>query len=113
MSVTSQDQECQNGGETRSQFSSAMWALLDSIPSTPASACEGPLNRTFVRMSSLSRIRFQGTSVTASKVTVTKKGNGNRGFLLLSVMGAMCAIFWVFIIATVGDQGRHRNLNIS
>ncbi|KAG2320465.1 hypothetical protein Bca52824_013678 [Brassica carinata] len=110
MSVT----ECQNGGETRSQFSSAMWALLDSIPSTPASACEGPVNRTFVRMSSLSRIRFNGTSVTTtSKVAVAKKGIGNRGFLLLSVMGAMCAFFWVFIIATVGVQGRHRDLNIS
>ncbi|KAF8116324.1 hypothetical protein N665_0019s0006 [Sinapis alba] len=113
LSVTGQDQECQNGGETRSQFSSAMWALLDSIPSTPASACEGPLNRTFVRMSSLSRIRFNGTSVATSKVTVAKKGIGNRGFLLLSVMVAMCAIFWVFIIAKVGVQGRHRDLNIS
>ncbi|KAJ4895048.1 NAC domain-containing protein 16 [Raphanus sativus] len=109
----SKNQECQNGGETRSQFSSAMWALLDSVPSTPASACEGPLNRTFVRMSSLSRIRFNGTSVTTSKVTVAKKGIGNKGFLLLSVMGAMCAFFWVFIVATVGVQGRHRYLNMS
>ncbi|CAN7105789.1 hypothetical protein HID58_018767 [Brassica napus] len=113
MSVNAQDQECQIGGETRSQFSSAMWALLDSIPSTPASACEGPLNRTFVRMSSLSRIRFSAKSVTTSKVTAAKKGIGNRGFLLLSVVGALCAIFWVFIIATVGVQGRHRDLNLS
>ncbi|KAJ0235579.1 NAC domain-containing protein 17 [Hirschfeldia incana] len=111
--INAQDQECQNGGETRSQFSSAMWALLDSIPSTPASACEGPLNRTFVRMSSLSRIRFNGTSVTTRKVTVAKKGIGNRGFVLLSVVGAICAFFWVFIIATVGVQGRHRDLNVS
>ncbi|CAH8362452.1 unnamed protein product [Eruca vesicaria subsp. sativa] len=90
------------GGGTRSQFSSAMWTWMDSIPSTPASACEGPLNRTFVRMSSLSRIRLNGMSVTASKVTVAKKRMGNRGFLLLSIVGALCAIFWVFIIATVG-----------
>ncbi|CAF1930261.1 hypothetical protein Bca4012_072887 [Brassica carinata] len=113
MSVNAQEQECQNGSETRTQFSSAMWALLESIPSTPASACEGPLNRTFVRMSSLSRIRFNATSVTTSKVTAAKKGIGNRGFLLLSVVGALCAIFWVFIIATVGVQGRHRDLNLS
>ncbi|CAH8362450.1 unnamed protein product [Eruca vesicaria subsp. sativa] len=90
------------GGGTRSQFSSAMWTWMDSIPSTPASACEGPLNRTFVRMSSLSRIRLKGMSVTASKVTVAKKRMGNRGFLLLSIVGALCAILWVFIIATVG-----------
>ncbi|KAG2304503.1 hypothetical protein Bca52824_033154 [Brassica carinata] len=107
MSVDGQNQEGQNvGGGTRSQFSSAMLAWMDSIPSTPASACEGPLNRTFVRMSSLSRIRFNGTSVTTSKVTVAKKRMGNRGFLLLSIMGALCAIFWVFIIATVGVLGR-------
>ncbi|KAG7599191.1 NAC domain [Arabidopsis suecica] len=105
MSVNPQDKEGQNGGGTRSQFSSALWELLESIPSTPASACEGPLNQTFVRMSSFSRIRFNGTSVTSRKVTVAKKRISNRGFLLLSIMGALCAIFWVFI-ATVGVLGR-------
>ncbi|EOA40069.1 hypothetical protein CARUB_v10008761mg [Capsella rubella] len=104
MSVNPQDQECQNGGGTTSQFSSALWALMDSIPSTPASACEGPLNRTFVRMSSFSRIRFKanGTPVTN---TIAKKGIRNRGFLLLSIVGALCAIFWVFI-ATIRVSGR-------
>ncbi|XP_019091690.1 PREDICTED: NAC domain-containing protein 17 isoform X2 [Camelina sativa] len=104
MSVHAQDQERQNGGGTTSQFSSALWALMDSIPSTPASACEGPLNRTFVRMSSFSRIRFKanGTPVTS---TIAKKGIRNRGFLLLSIVGALCAIFWVFI-ATVRVSGR-------
>ncbi|KAJ4917196.1 NAC domain-containing protein 16 [Raphanus sativus] len=107
MSVDGQNQGGQNvGGGTRSQFSSAMLAWMDSIPSTPASACEGPLNRTFVRMSSLSRIRFNGTSVTASKVTVAKKRIRNRGLFVLSIVGALCAIFWVFIIATVGVLGR-------
>ncbi|KAL1219665.1 NAC domain-containing protein 16 [Cardamine amara subsp. amara] len=105
MSVNAQDHEGQNGGETKSQFSSALWEFLESIPSTPASACEGPLNKTFVRMSSLSRIRFNGTSVTTSKVTKAKKRIRNRGFLLLSVMGALCAILWVFI-ATVGALRR-------
>ncbi|ESQ33370.1 hypothetical protein EUTSA_v10007196mg [Eutrema salsugineum] len=106
MNVNAQDQEGQNGVGKTSQFSSALWAFMESIPSTPASACEGPLNRTFVRMSSFSRIRFNGTSVTTSKVTKAKKRMGNRGFLLLSIMGALCAIFWVFIIATVGVLGR-------
>uniref|UniRef100_A0A1J3H937 NAC domain-containing protein 78 n=1 Tax=Noccaea caerulescens TaxID=107243 RepID=A0A1J3H937_NOCCA len=109
--VNAQEQEGQNGGGTRSQFSSALWAFMDSIPSTPASASEGPINRTFVRMSSLSRIRFNakasGSSVTStSKGTVAKKRAGNRGFLVLSIMGALCAIFWVVIVATVGVLGR-------
>ncbi|EOA40017.1 hypothetical protein CARUB_v10008706mg [Capsella rubella] len=106
MSVNAQNTEGQNGGKTTSQFSSALWELLESIPSTPASACEGPLNQTFVRMSSFSRIRFNGTtSVTSRKVTVAKKRISNRGFLLLSIMGALCAIFWMFI-ATVGVMER-------
>ncbi|CAA7018673.1 unnamed protein product [Microthlaspi erraticum] len=108
MTVNAQEQEGQNGGGTRSQFSSALWAFMDSIPSTPASASEGPINRTFVRMSSLSRIRFNAMSVTSttSKGTMAKKRTGNRGFLVLSVMGALCAIFWVVIVATVGVLGR-------
>ncbi|VVB11701.1 unnamed protein product [Arabis nemorensis] len=103
--VNAQDQEGQNGSGTTSQFSSALWAFMDSIPSKPASACEGPLNGTFVRMSSFSRIRFNGMSVTTSKVTIAKKRIRNRGFLLLSIMGALCAVFWLFI-ATVGVLGR-------
>ncbi|KAJ4895049.1 NAC domain-containing protein 17 [Raphanus sativus] len=106
--VNAQDQEGENGGGT-SPFTSALWAFMDSIPSTPASACEGPINRTFVRMSSFSRIRFSGkangTPSVTSTVVVAKKRRRNRGFLLLSIVGALCAIFWVFI-ATVGASGR-------
>ena len=94
MSVNPQYKEGQNGGGTRSQFSSALWELLESIPSTPASACEGPLNQTFVRMSSFSRIRFNGTSVTSRKVSVAKKRISNRGFLLLSI--------WVLCVLSSG-----------
>ncbi|KFK45123.1 hypothetical protein AALP_AA1G347100 [Arabis alpina] len=100
VTVNAQDQEGQNGGE--SPFSSALWAFMDSIPSTPASACEGPLNRTFVRMSSFSRIRFSGKA-NGTPVTTTvakKRGSRNRGILLLSIVGVLCAILWVFI-ATV------------
>ncbi|CAN8303526.1 unnamed protein product [Cochlearia groenlandica] len=105
MSVA-QDQEGENGGGT-SPFTSALWAFMESIPSTPASACEGPLNRTFVRMSSFSRMRFNGkangTHVTTT--TVAKKRTGNRCFILLSIVGALCAIFWVFV-AAVRVSGR-------
>jgi len=106
MSVNAQGHEIQNGGGTASQFSSALWALMDSIPSTPASACEGPLNRTFVRMSSFSRMRFNGkANGTPVSTTIAKKGIRNRGFLLLSIVGALCAIFWV-LVATVRVSGR-------
>ncbi|KAH0910890.1 hypothetical protein HID58_034211 [Brassica napus] len=106
-SVTAQDQEGENGGGGTSPFSSALWAFMDSIPSTPASACEGPINRTFVRMSSFSRVRFGGkANGTPATTTVgLKKRSRNRGFLVLSIVGALCAIFWVFI-ATVRASGR-------
>ncbi|KAJ0235503.1 NAC domain-containing protein 17 [Hirschfeldia incana] len=101
-SVTAQD-----GGGGTSPFSSALWAFMDSIPSTPASACEGPINRTFVRMSSFSRMRFSGKAngTPATTTLVAKKRSRNRGFLVLSIVGALCAIFWVFI-ATVRASGR-------
>ncbi|CAN8290040.1 unnamed protein product [Cochlearia groenlandica] len=101
LSVNAQDQEGENGGGT-SPFSSSLWAFMDSIPSTPALACEGPINRTFVRMSSFSRIRFNGTPVTSA---IAKKHSRSKGFILLSIVGALCAIFWVFI-ATVRVSGR-------
>ncbi|CDY48632.1 BnaC06g08090D [Brassica napus] len=106
-SVTAQDQEGENGGGGTSPFSSALWAFMDSIPSTPASACEGPINRTFVRMSSFSRMRFSGKAngTPATTTVVAKKRSRNRGFLVLSIVGALCAIFWVFI-ATVRASGR-------
>ncbi|CAA7018674.1 unnamed protein product [Microthlaspi erraticum] len=103
MSVNAQDEE---GGGGTSPFSSALWAFMDSIPSTPASACEGPINRTFVRMSSFSRLRFNGKDNGAPvAATVAKNRSRNRGFILLSIVGALCAIFWVFI-ATVRVSGR-------
>ncbi|XP_010543151.1 PREDICTED: NAC domain-containing protein 17-like [Tarenaya hassleriana] len=99
-------QNCPGKTTTRSQFSSALWSLMESIPSTPASACEGPpLDRTFVRMSSFSRIRFtakaNGTSsVSNHTAAVAKKSRRNRGFLLLYILGALCAILGMFM-ATV------------
>ncbi|CDY46460.1 BnaA08g06480D [Brassica napus] len=105
--VNGQDQEGVNGGGGTSPFSSALWAFMDSIPSTPASACEGPINRTFVRMSSFTRIKFSGiangTPVTTA--VMAKKRSRNRWFLLLSIVGALCAIFWV-LMATVQPSGR-------
>ncbi|KAL1219417.1 NAC domain-containing protein 17 [Cardamine amara subsp. amara] len=108
-SVNAQNQEGQNGNGTTSQFSSALWAFMDSIPSTPASASEGPLNRTFARMSSFSRIRFNGNGTPMNLCTATtiakKRSSRNRGFLLLTIVGALCAIFWG-LIATVGVSGK-------
>ncbi|KAH0914525.1 hypothetical protein HID58_028971 [Brassica napus] len=88
--VNGQDQEGVNGGGGTSPFSSALWAFMDSIPSTPASACEGPINRTFVRMSSFTRIKFSGiangTPVTTA--VMAKKRSRNRCSRLSS--GKLC-----------------------
>ncbi|KAF8112868.1 hypothetical protein N665_0059s0006 [Sinapis alba] len=105
--TTSEDQEGENGGGGMSPFSSALWAFMDSIPSSPASACEGPINRTFVRMSSFSRIRFSGNAngTPVTTAVMAKKRCRNRGFFLLSIVGALCAIFWV-LVATFQTSGR-------
>ncbi|KAI4352795.1 hypothetical protein L6164_007014 [Bauhinia variegata] len=40
-------------------FSSALWSFVESVPTSPASACEGALvNRAFERMASFSRLRI-------------------------------------------------------
>ncbi|GAU13264.1 hypothetical protein TSUD_42180, partial [Trifolium subterraneum] len=51
---------------TTSRFSSALWAFVDSIPTTPASAAENPLvNRALNRMSSFSRVKINPTTIAA------------------------------------------------
>ncbi|KAF8104143.1 hypothetical protein N665_0178s0027 [Sinapis alba] len=58
-------------------------------------------------MSSFSRMRFneKANGTPATTTLVAKKRSRNRGFLVLSIVGALCAIFWVFI-ATVRASGR-------
>lgn len=83
---------------TPSRFSSALWAFVESIPTTPASAAENALvNRALNRMSSFSRVRIKNTSIAAGKDTATKKRAGMRGisFLFFPIIVALCAFLWV------------------
>ncbi|KAI4346568.1 hypothetical protein L6164_007453 [Bauhinia variegata] len=93
-----------------SSFSSALWSFVDSIPTTPASACEAVLaNRAFERVSSFRRMKFnaKNTSVAAGNNTGTKKTAGRTGafFLFLSVIVALCAFLWASM-GTLKPLGR-------
>ncbi|XP_022768004.1 NAC domain-containing protein 17-like [Durio zibethinus] len=104
-----QDQGDKNGGGA-SRFSSALWSFVESIPTTPARASESPsVNRAFKRMSSFSRLRLNAGITDASAIddgsATARRTDGNRGFFLISILGALCAII-LFLIGTVRPQGR-------
>ncbi|XP_027365513.1 NAC domain-containing protein 17-like isoform X2 [Abrus precatorius] len=83
-----------------SRFSSALWAFVESIPTTPASAAESDLvNRALNRMSSFSRVKTKHTNFAAGNDTATVKRAGRKGlsFLFFSIIIALCAFMWVSI----------------
>ncbi|CAJ2629780.1 unnamed protein product [Trifolium pratense] len=85
---------------TTSRFSSALWAFVDSIPTTPASAAENPLvNRALNRMSSFSRVKINPTNIAAGIETTTMKRPGRKGFsfLFFPILIALCAFLWISI----------------
>ncbi|CAL5209323.1 unnamed protein product [Lathyrus oleraceus] len=85
---------------TTSRLSSALWAFVDSIPTTPASAAENPLvNRALNRMSSFSMMKMKPTDITAGIDTTTMKRAGRKGvsFLFFPILIALCAFLWVSI----------------
>lgn len=86
-----------------SRLSSALWAFVDSIPTTPASAAENPLvNRALNRMSSFSRVKIKPTDnniAAGNNDTATMKRAGRKGvsFLFFPILIALCAFLWVSI----------------
>ncbi|KAK7357148.1 hypothetical protein VNO80_16431 [Phaseolus coccineus] len=83
-----------------SSFSSSLWAFVESIPTTPASAAESALvNRALNRMSSFSRVKIRHTNIAAGKDTATTKKAGRKGFsfLFFPILIALCAFLWVFV----------------
>ncbi|KAK4483971.1 hypothetical protein RD792_011182 [Penstemon davidsonii] len=93
----------QDDDGTDSWFSSAVWAFVESIPTTPASASESAIvNKAFERMSSFSRVRLinarnmnvvaAGNNITATSIV---SGKSVTGFLCFSVLGVMCAMLWI------------------
>lgn len=93
-----------------SQFSSAIWAFVESIPANPASASENALvNRAFERMSSFGRVRMNSFVTNVGSVTsaavVRRRSKSSRGFVLFYVIGVLGAIFAV-LIGTLRIWGR-------
>lgn len=120
-SSTSITKEHEETKDESSQFASSLWTFLESIPANPAYASENPFVKlNLVRMSSRGgRFRF-ASKITGNNVVVmasdsavkSKKSGGNndkkknsKGFFCLSIVGALCALFWV-IIGTMGVSGR-------
>ncbi|XP_057774900.1 NAC domain-containing protein 17-like [Salvia miltiorrhiza] len=80
--------------DTDSWFSSAVWSFLESIPTSPASASEGPwVNGACepTQMCSLSRVRVDVRNTATSR----KIGKSSFGFLCFSILGVICAILWL------------------
>ncbi|KAL5846088.1 hypothetical protein ACOSQ3_009612 [Xanthoceras sorbifolium] len=96
----------EGGGGAPGWLSSSLWAFVESIPTTPASASENPLvNRAFERMSSFSRIRINaktinvagGDDVVIRRQAAAGSSSSSRRFLFLSIFGALCAILWMLM----------------
>ncbi|XP_031116929.1 NAC domain-containing protein 17-like [Ipomoea triloba] len=93
---------------TNSSFSSALWAFMESIPATPASAAESVLvNKAFERMSSFRRLRLNARNVKVASGNTSatsrrsgKSKNGLYRLICFSLLGVSCAILWIFIGAS-------------
>ncbi|PRQ24530.1 putative transcription factor NAM family [Rosa chinensis] len=102
-----QNQSGNEAASVTSQFSSALWSFVESIPTTPASASENALvSRAFERMNSFSRMRIiaRSANVPAGNDSETR-GSRKRGFFFIPVLVALCAIFWV-LMASLRQWGR-------
>ncbi|KAK4348722.1 hypothetical protein RND71_031477 [Anisodus tanguticus] len=98
---------------TQSWFSSNLWAFVDSIPTTPASAAESALvvNRAFERMSSFSRMKLNVGNMNVAagntSATSTSLGRSKYGLFCFSLLGVLCAILWVLSGTSVKMVGRY------
>ncbi|KAJ6306760.1 hypothetical protein OIU78_021970 [Salix suchowensis] len=91
----------EEGDAANGWLSSALWGFVESIPTTPASATENPLvNKAFERMSSFSRIRLNVKNINVDAgngAAIVRSTGANKGFVLLSIIGVLCAILWVLV----------------
>ncbi|XP_043721717.1 NAC domain-containing protein 17-like isoform X2 [Telopea speciosissima] len=103
--VEARQNEGGNEGDPQdSWITSKLWAFLESIPTTPASASESALiNRAFERMSSFSRVRINANNIDVTATGSTpnvRRGGGSRGIGFLSFFGVMRAVLWVLMLST-------------
>lgn len=99
-----QDFQNLNGSTSRPQnrVTSALWAFVESIPTTPASASENIIfNHALERVSSFRKTRLSAmNSLTTAGTNEPVKDSKHRGILLFSIVGAVFAIVWVFMSRT-------------
>lgn len=97
-----QRQGNQLGGGSESWFSSTISALLDSVPNSPAFASENALiNRALQRMSSFGAGQTRaGNAATADATKAGERRGGQNGFLFISFLVGLGAVFWVLTIGT-------------
>ncbi|XP_073143649.1 NAC domain-containing protein 17-like [Henckelia pumila] len=105
-----ENQDNKQDDGTDSWLSSALWAFVESIPTTPASASENALvNRAFERMSSFSRIRLnaRNMNVATGNTSASSRISGKfmSGFICFSLVGVLCAILWMMIGTSVRMSG--------
>uniref|UniRef100_A0A7N0TR06 NAC domain-containing protein n=1 Tax=Kalanchoe fedtschenkoi TaxID=63787 RepID=A0A7N0TR06_KALFE len=96
---TLQDNQNHNGSTScpQNRVTSALWAFVESIPTTPASASESILlNKAFERVSSFRRLGAMN-SLTVGDTKESAKHSKSRGIILLSIVGALCAMIWVLM----------------
>nr|AGY49287.1 putative membrane bound NAC transcription factor 2 [Nicotiana benthamiana] len=96
----------------QSWISSNLWAFVDSIPTTPASAAESALvNRAFERMSSFSRMKLNGRNMNVAagntSAASSSSGKSKNGFFCFSLLGVLCAVLWVLIGISDKILGRY------
>ncbi|KAI3757437.1 hypothetical protein L6452_04974 [Arctium lappa] len=96
--------QCGEGDGTESWFSSALWAFVESVPSSPASALESSalVNKAFERMPSFSRI----SNANATAKRVERSSRSIRGIAFISVFGVLFAILCVFLGTSIKLLGR-------
>ncbi|XAR62228.1 hypothetical protein NMG60_11016913 [Bertholletia excelsa] len=110
-----ENQSSEDRDKGGSWLSSALWALVDSIPTTPASASESTalVNKAFERVSSFGRISSRmmisagNTSLSAVNPAATLRGRSSswydtRGFYVFSFLGVLCAVLWVLTGTSAG-----------
>ncbi|KVI07228.1 NAC domain-containing protein 17-like [Cynara cardunculus var. scolymus] len=96
--------QCGEGDGTESWFSSALWAFVESVPSSPASALESSalVNKAFERMPSFSRI----SKANAATRRVERSSRSIRDIAFISVLGVVLAIFCVLLGTSIKLLGR-------
>ncbi|CAM8936308.1 unnamed protein product [Rhodiola kirilowii] len=97
-----QDNQNDSSSLPQNRVTSALWAFVESIPTTPASASENILfSQALERVSSFRRTRLSSIKlVTAAGTEDPVSDSKSRSVILFSIIGAVCAMLWVLFTRT-------------